>query len=717
MNNMRYFLIILLLSTVLMPQAWCTPADTLAGQQQLAEAKTSQARYEAYLGLAESYLAYNGSKALHWAQKAFQLADSTADNHAMNRARLAISKAYLKLDALTLSEKYLNQALKQTDTTAKTEFTAHLHSQRGRLANLLGKYPLAAQHLLSAATTYKALNDTVGLAGVYNNIGNMYAKQSLWYLAKQHYKQALPLYLQANSLVDVSHIYNNLGGVYLFQDSIDLCFEHLDKSLAIKKSLGIAQEISTAYNAYGEVYNMLKQYNKSIIYHEKALKIQQNEGHLDGMVISYLGMANGHLGNNQLTPAEANALKALQLARQIRRNEYASTALQILTRLHKSKGQYQQAFQYQSQHKALEDSLTNAKNVSTITALKLNHELEQKDIANQLLVKEKEAQQASLLASDQVIKKQRIAATALTLLLASVIAIALIQYNSSKAKKKAYTLLREKNKEVITVNHELGSLNEKIVKQNDEILQQKNHLEDLNHVKDRLFSIISHDLRSPLSSLRNTLNLIQNGVFSESELKQILERLSDKLGLTSGLLDNLLNWARSQLHGLEINPRPINMAVIMSDALRLLKAQADHKAITLKTRFTEQLYALADEEMVKVVLRNLISNAIKFSFPGNTVFVDATLLDENYLVVSVKDNGMGIEVNDLPKILGNEHFTTIGTDQEKGTGLGLLLSKEFVEKNGGRIWVRSTTGKGSTFSFTLPLYSTAKLPAMAETTA
>jgi len=246
MKGLRYYWLLVFLSVLVCPLALMAEGDTLLLKQQLDAATTPTEQAEAYLALADAHVNINGNTALIWAQKAYMLAQAEGINEPLNRARLAVAKAYMKIDALSLSERYLNEALRHSDTTANTLFIANLNSHQGRLDMLLGHYPHAAKHLLAAATIYRSLDDTKGLATTYNNIGNLYAKQSIWYLAKQHYKLALPLYQSLNLMVSVSHLYNNLAGVYLFQDSIEQCFEHLDQSLAIKETLGIPLEIATA---------------------------------------------------------------------------------------------------------------------------------------------------------------------------------------------------------------------------------------------------------------------------------------------------------------------------------------------------------------------------------------------------------------------------------------------------------------------------------------
>lgn len=244
----------------------------------------------------------------------------------------------------------------------------------------------------------------------------------------------------------------------------------------------------------------------------------------------------------------------------------------------------------------------------------------------------------------------------------------------------------------------------------DEILKHNKKLEELNATKDKFFSIIAHDLRNPFNGLQ-ALSMLLVKHYDEYDKKQALEILdlinqSAEKGVR--LLENLLEWSRAQTGKIEYSPESFKLADIVSDTLSLMGNQALKKRITLHSHIHHELTVFADRNMIFTALRNLISNAIKFTFSRGEVHVKAEPEDENFIKVIVSDNGMGIikESQELLFKLGR-NFSAKGTANESGTGLGLILCKDFVEKNGGRIWVESVYEKGSDFIFTVPLHDKA----------
>ncbi len=231
--------------------------------------------------------------------------------------------------------------------------------------------------------------------------------------------------------------------------------------------------------------------------------------------------------------------------------------------------------------------------------------------------------------------------------------------------------------------------------------KQKAELTEMNVLKDKLFSLVSHDFRSPLRSLIGTLSLFLKGTVSGEEMRQITGGLLEKMENTSNMLDNLLIWAKSQLKGMQISPIILDLHLITEEVIKLLEPQAENKNVLLKNRVLPGVFAFADLEMVKLVLRNLVSNAVKFSKNESSVEIFARKVNE-IVTISVKDQGVGITEEQKKKLFSLENFSTLGTANERGMGLGLMLCKDYVEKNYGKIWVESEQNIGSTFSFSLP---------------
>ncbi len=238
----------------------------------------------------------------------------------------------------------------------------------------------------------------------------------------------------------------------------------------------------------------------------------------------------------------------------------------------------------------------------------------------------------------------------------------------------------------------------------NELTEKNAQLAELNANKDKFFSIISHDLRSPFTVLLGYSQLLDEELerYSRDEIKKCVEQLRASAERLHALLQNLLTWSRIQRGAMEYVPETIDIRYITSENIDLFISKASHKQITLRNAVVSETYTYADSQMVNTILRNLLSNALKFTPTGGCIDVSARQ-HEAHVEVAISDTGIGIKQEDFPKLFRiDTRYTNIGTAGEQGTGLGLSLCKDLIEKNRGRIWVESEVGKGTTFTFTLP---------------
>jgi signal transduction histidine kinase len=240
-----------------------------------------------------------------------------------------------------------------------------------------------------------------------------------------------------------------------------------------------------------------------------------------------------------------------------------------------------------------------------------------------------------------------------------------------------------------------------LIEKQTQIEAQAIELDRLNIVKDKIFSILAHDLKAPLDSLWGMVKLIDEENLSQEEFEEYLPLISQNLGNNSMLLENLLIWSRSQMKGMNVQLSRLNLHKLVGENIRFLLSSGYFKGQLIANYIPKDIEVEVDKNMIDIVFRNLLTNSLKFTREGEQIVVDL-IESENVLTVSVSDQGTGISEEGLKKLFGNEFHSTNGTHQEKGTGLGLILTKEMVQKNKGRIWAESTLGQGSTFCFTLP---------------
>lgn len=301
--------------------------------------------------------------------------------------------------------------------------------------------------------------------------------------------------------------------------------------------------------------------------------------------------------------------------------------------------------------------------------------------------------------------------------LASRLNKARLQLANEIVEKEKIALEKEKEKKEI-IEKQKEELQVQVQQQTLDLKQQNQQLEDiisklklselkfkqLNQVKDKLFSIISHDLRNPLATMQSTLKLITHHHFKldEVEKEKLTKEAQASLDNLNELLYNLLQWSRSQMNLLEFKPEEIEIKPILENSSKLLQLNAHMKNIRINVVAENNLFGIADKDMIEFVVRNLLSNAIKFSHRDSDVFLKVTANDTE-IKFQVLDSGVGMVKAKIQRLLQlNATDSSRGTEKEKGTGLGLLISKDFIEKNKGVLEIDSEPGKGSTFSFTIP---------------
>ena len=289
-------------------------------------------------------------------------------------------------------------------------------------------------------------------------------------------------------------------------------------------------------------------------------------------------------------------------------------------------------------------------------------------------------------------------------LLNHLMAIAFIFYGLYLIKKENagyQSGILEKNNELHLINEEVKKQKEEIGEKARQLEQHTARLNEVDEFKNRLFSIVSHDLKTPLYALRNLFTELQAKRISAKEMNELVPQVVKDLHYATGLTDNLLHWAKSQMHSGAAYPQVLNVSGIIGEIVQQQRLQAELKEIQINARLEEAFYIYADMDMISLVIRNLLSNAIKFTPRQGSVSIGANETG-SYIEIYITDTGAGMETDVLEKIRSNSYYSSRGTANEPGTGLGLMLCKDFLVKNNGQLHIESTPGQGSTFSFTLP---------------
>lgn len=533
-------------------------------------------------------------------------------------------------------------------------------------------------YFIQSEEVAKEIGDANLIAKNIGSMGLIYRAAGNYETSLSYYREALPLFFKLDNWERIAVTYNNIGKCYLEMGMPDSATHFLNMAHPIAEENRPSMIPTLTFN-HADVFFRQKDYVQAEHRVEKSLAAAQQFRDERTIIRGKQMLAEIRLWQGKVEEAEALAHEATLKAEATRVKELIYICYETLSHVYAKKKDFDQAYHFLNLYNIYKDSVQNEDIRERLNFL--DFEQQQKEIS--LLTKEKELEKA-------MSQRQKTSIYILSVLLVIIVMLAFILYRGRHRKSAANKLLQLKNDE--------------IHRQKEEMSVQAQKLQNLNQLKNKLFSIISHDLRSPLNTLSGSLNLVQNELIDREDFKAFLPELIKNVSYTTTLLDNLLHWAKHQLEGTEINPEKVNLKKLAKLKTDSLQNQADHKNIKLINLIHEEIFVFADEIMIHIVLHNLLSNAIKFCKSGDQISL-SIFHQDGYAVVCVKDTGMGIDPANLGKLFSETSFSTRGTANEKGTGLGLILCKEFLEKNGGKIWVESIQGEGSRFYFSLKLYN------------
>jgi signal transduction histidine kinase len=469
----------------------------------------------------------------------------------------------------------------------------------------------------------------------------------------------------------------NIANLYTLRGKYREALEYHKRALALWRSAGDRSNEAISLNAIGSLYRLMKNSEKSLANHVVSLEIRHELKDKKGIAESYNNIGVLYYEQKNIQRAVSNLMLGLEAAREAQAQDQIRKAYENLSQCYKDAGDFKTSLEYKELLIAINEFIQNDKNERQLLETQNRYVVDKKQLEIEKLESIRAAREKELV----VQTKFRNFLIALIGLGAVIVLLTLYLYVS---KRKS--------------NRVLQAANTRVNQQNAELVE-------LNATKDKFFSIISHDLKGPLNSLTSFSGLLINHTdsLSKDEIKMLAKDLDKSLKNLFALLENLLEWSRSQTGNIEFKPETFDLNALLHQNRELLHTQAQNKQISIVQDGQTGLPVNAHKHSINTVVRNLISNAIKFTPQGGTITLGVKQSDK-LLMVSIADTGVGMSAEVMQKLfrLDTKH-TTRGTAEEKGTGLGLILCKEFIEKNGGRIWVESEVGKGSVFYFSLPL--------------
>ncbi|MFO7744599.1 MAG: tetratricopeptide repeat protein [Psychroflexus sp.] len=593
---------------------------------------------------------------------------------------------------------------------------ASILSGEGLVAEMKGEFDIAEKKQTASLEIFKQLEEDRLVLGMYNNLANISRKQGNYLQAIEYFENALQetekmnnprlqgiilnnlanayldinddekaasLYKKAISIIKnvdratYASLLSNLAIIQTNQKNYKSALQSLDSSLTIYREQGNEIYVANALSNIAYNYLQLEELLKAKKFYYQARSVAEEMGDQYTSLSVYNGLGEVYLKENQLDSASYLAQKAYLISKETNVLPEESNAAELLYKIYKSDTKPKEALEYLEIYTTLKDSLFNDEKSKALG--KLEAELDFKNLKEQL---ELEKQNQKLANEVKVSQRENLILILILAFVALIIVIILL-LKIRKNKTKANQLLSQKNKEIENKNIKLNETN----------LQ-----------KNKLFSIISHDLRSPVNSLSQIFDMYVSGQISEEEFKDWLPEINKNLTSTRHLIDNLLKWASESLNESQVEKTVIPLQQEVESMKEFFSSSLKNKNITLNNKVPEDLEIYMDSNALKLVIRNLISNAIKFCNPEDEISVSA-LRQGGYDRICIQDTGVGMKQDQARRLFNNSSIiSSVGTQKEEGKGIGTVLCRTFVEENGGTIWVDySEENLGTRICFEVPV--------------
>ncbi|MGB7393633.1 MAG: tetratricopeptide repeat-containing sensor histidine kinase [Pricia sp.] len=530
-----------------------------------------------------------------------------------------------------------------------------------------GDYAKALTGYLEGIDMAKVSGDSLMLSIMNENIASLYSAQKDYAQALEFYDKVKKINQKLGNEISSAETMSNVASLYADMGELEYAMYNANSSIGVFEKHEIIDWLAYAYEIKGKVYLKEKKFKWAIYWYNQS-EMLHNKLQDDRAKIDLLnGMAEAYLGLEQDSISERYALEAFEISDRIQFKEGRQKCAKTLYKVNKNKRDFATALEYHELYQTLSDTLSRDENKKSLTMLKtkIEHEKQKED-----LIEENRKQLA----------EQRSYVYAALIILLIFVGVTFLVRRSERIQKHLNTELKGKT---------------------TDLQKSEQELREINRTKDKLFSIIGHDLRGPIGAFQGLLKLFKDGDIGQNEFLEYIPKLRHDIDHISFTLNNLLTWGHTQMNGAVTKPSVVSLGSVVKDNIHLLSEIAENKSIKLVSQIATNTMVWSDSDQIDIVVRNLISNALKFTPQNGMVTIVAEEKNKEWQV-SIRDTGIGMDAKTVEKIFSvNANHTTYGTNNEKGTGLGLSLCKEMVEKNGGRIWVESLLRKGSTFHFTV----------------
>ena len=587
-------------------------------------------------------------------------------------------------DVKMVSDRSLIYYRKAYDEYIKLEDHQEIGSCALNLGNIyyeLANFGEAYYFYMHSLNAYERDGDRMGIARMENNLGTVAHEMGKLQEAEKHYSKAYEIYQDLGSVPDQCRSLNNIGLILYDRQVFDSALVYFNEAIELLDPGSVESYkeqyiLSGLYNNIALAYSDLGEYEMSLSYLQKGLDLAReiNDLYNIGSVYTNIGSIYGKL--NLQDSALFYLHRALRIGKDMGFRHLELETYDELAKLHAGIGSYASAYNWLLRYDTVYKNLFNENQSEQIARLRARYEQEIKDREIEQLHSESQVQ--------RMLNKVFIGFIVVIIVLVIIITVNL------RSKKNANLMLAERN---LQISNAVTKLSE-----------SEKELQRLNKSKDRIFSVVAHDLRNPVAAVTGFSELLYENFeeFPAETQKEYILQILQGTQRIQNLLENLLIWARAQMQAIKYEPEEIKVKGVVDECVRELKANLDHKKVSCQVKIDRKCVVFADKAMLHTVFRNLIMNAIKFSFPSGKIWINSSN-DSEFCSVSVSDEGIGIQPEIQDKLFdANAVVSTPGTTGESGSGLGLVICKEFLDKNRGEITVESESGNGSSFTVRLP---------------
>ncbi len=596
-------------------------------------------------------------------------------------SNLDIGKLYSSISNYALAEKYTKQALAVFIKIKNESGIANCYNHFGLLFDAAGKSSTALDNYFKALYINIKLHDINASATNYNNIGTIMQKMEIYPKSMEYYEKALKIWEGKKYISGIGTAYNNIGEIYIAEHNYDKAINFLNKSMKIELDRDEKDGISIVSTDLGLCYAYKNQFGTALKYLLKALEVADKYKLTADKAFAYNGLATLYNLYGDYSHALYYAKSGNNTAKLLGDLSYRTNATLQLSIALEGLKQYGDALKARKEFDMIRDTLKSNALVQRLTSLNLEASFAEK----QRTMVEQHKHQEELY--QQKIQRQGWISVVFFIIILGMAIILNVYYRSKRKQQRINTILEEKNHVVLQQKTHLDEQTEK--------------LNELNHLKDRLIAVLAHDLRAPLSTLRGLFSLLEHEGITQEQFSEMLPHVLKKLEYTSDFLDTLLFWVNSQMDNFRNSTKVFPVKNAITTQVNNYIEQAAEKGVILTDNTPSDIAVLADPNSISIVTRNLITNAIKFTQKGDTISVDACYMNDAVLI-TIKDTGVGMPEKQLRKLFKSKVDSGVGTNNEPGTGMGLLFCKDLIEKCNGKIWVESIEGTGTEFFITLP---------------